>query len=88
MINTLSNILPNGTDRVLMGLGGCIGAAFSFAFGDVKPLILWLCIFVTADMVAGMLAALRNDTWSSTKIFLGEYPKSNNVWDYRHGSWF
>ena len=40
MINTLSNILPNGADRVLMGLGGCIGAAFSLLLE-----MLNLCFF-------------------------------------------
>ena len=75
MINTLSNILPNGADRVLMGLGGCIGAAFSFAFGNVKPLLLWLCVFVTIDMFLGMFAALRTGTWCGRKIFWGTVRK-------------
>lgn len=75
MFNALVNALPQGSDRVLMGIGGAVGAAFSFAFGDIKPLILWLCIFVTIDMITGMTAALRRDEWSGSKIFWGSVRK-------------
>lgn len=75
MFNALVNALPQGSDRVLMGIGGAVGAAFSFAFGDIKPLILWLCIFVTIDMITGMTAALRCDEWSGSKIFWGSVRK-------------
>lgn len=75
MINALINALPQGSDRVLMGLGGVVGAAFSFAFGDIKPLILWLCIFVTIDMITGMTAAIRRGEWSGSKIFWGSVRK-------------
>lgn len=75
MINSLSNILPSSGDRVFMSIGGAVGAAFSFAFGDVKPLLIWLCIFVTIDMFTGMLAAIRLHEWSSSKIFYGSIRK-------------
>lgn len=71
----LNSIIPNGTDRVMMTIGGAIGAAFSFAFGDVKPLLIWLCVFVTIDMFTGMLAAIRLQEWSSSKIFYGSIRK-------------
>ena len=75
MINSILNAMPQGADRVLMTIGGAVGAAFSFAFGDVKPLLLWLCVFVTIDMVTGMFAALRNGTWCGHKIFWGSIRK-------------
>lgn len=75
MVNTILNALPSGSDRVLMTLGGAVGAAFSFAFGDVKPLLLWLCVFVTIDMLLGMFAALRTGTWCGRKIFWGTVRK-------------
>ena len=37
MVNTISQWLGAGTERVLMTVGGAVGAAFSFAFGDVTP---------------------------------------------------
>lgn len=75
MVNSFLNALPQGADRVLMTIGGAIGAAFSFAFGDVKPLLVWLCVFVTIDMLLGMFAALRNDVWCGRKIFWGTVRK-------------
>lgn len=75
MINTILNALPSGADRALMTIGGAIGAAFSFAFGDVKPLIVWLCVFVTGDMITGILCAIRNDCLSGKKLFWGSTRK-------------
>lgn len=71
MVTTLSQWLGAGSERVLMTVGGAVGAAFSFAFGDVAPLMLWLAIFVTADMVTGMLSAIRTHSWSGKVLFWG-----------------
>lgn len=54
-----------------MAIGGAVGACFSFAFGDVAPLMLWLAIFVSADMVTGMLSAIRQKSWCGKKLFWG-----------------
>ena len=75
MVNSILNALPSGADRVLMTLGGAVGAAFSFAFGDVVPLLIWLCVFVTIDMLVGMLAALRLNDWCGVKLFWGTWRK-------------
>lgn len=75
MINALSNLLPHSADRVMMTLGGTVGAMFSFAFGDIGPLLVWLAVFVVLDYVTGILAALRNDTWSSRALFYGTIRK-------------
>ena len=75
MITSLTNYLSSGVERSLMAIGGVIGAAFSFAFGDVAPLILWLAIFVTADMVTGILAAIRSNSLSGKKLFYGTVRK-------------
>ncbi|MBM6928184.1 phage holin family protein [Parasutterella secunda] len=71
MIASLTNTLSGGVERSLMTIGGLVGAAFSFAFGDVAPLMLWLMIFVVADMVTGMLAAVRNHSWCGKVLFWG-----------------
>lgn len=75
MLNTLSNFLPAASERILMSIGGAIGAAFSFAFGDVGPLILWLATFVTADMITGIIAAIKTDTLSAKELFRGSIRK-------------
>lgn len=71
MLTSITNYLSSGVERSLMTIGGLVGAAFSFAFGDVAPLMLWLMIFVSADMVTGMLAAVRSHSWSGNVLFCG-----------------
>lgn len=75
MITSLINYLSSDVERSLMTIGGLVGAAFSFAFGDVAPLILWLAIFVTADMITGILAAIRSNSLSGKKLFYGTIRK-------------
>lgn len=75
MINAISNLLPHSADRVMMALGGTVGAMFSFAFGDIGPLLIWLAVFVVLDYVTGILSALRNDQWSSRALFYGTIRK-------------
>lgn len=69
MINTLTNLLPQHADRVFMSIGGVLGAMFSFAFGDIGPLLIWLAVFVVVDYITGILAALRNHRWKSRELF-------------------
>lgn len=75
MINALSNLLPHSADRVMMTLGGTVGAMFSFAFGDIGPLLIWLAVFVVLDYITGILSALRNKRWSSRVLFYGTIRK-------------
>ena len=71
MLNTLSNYVPAASERVLMTIGGAVGAAFSFAFGNVGPLIVWLSIFVSVDMCLGVLAAVHKGRWQARVMFWG-----------------
>lgn len=75
VINALSNLLPHSMDRVMMTLGGVVGAMFSFAFGDIGPLLIWLAVFVVLDYITGILSALRNNKWSSRALFYGTIRK-------------
>ena len=71
MLTSITNYLSSGVERSLMTIGGLVSAVFSFAFGDVAPLMLWLMIFVSADMVTGMLAAVDCYSWSGKVLFCG-----------------
>lgn len=55
----------------MMTAGGVIGGIFSWAFGDVGPLLVWLVVFAVADFFVGTYAALRNGLWSSRENFKG-----------------
>lgn len=59
----------------MMTMGGFVGAAFSFAFGNVGILIYWLGIFVVLDYITGILCAVRNENWNSRLLFFGTIRK-------------
>lgn len=55
----------------MIAMGATVGAAFSFAFGDVGPLLIWLMIFAFSDWILGSWIACRQGMWSSHKNFIG-----------------
>lgn len=63
--------LPHGAERAAMLIGGALGGAMSFAFGDVGPFLVWLGIFVLADLFTGTAGALRTGTWESRRFGAG-----------------
>lgn len=67
----LSSLLPHGIERTLMAIGGFVGGAFSFAFGDMGALLWWLIIFVAVDYVTGTIGALMTSTWQSKVCGIG-----------------
>lgn len=71
MLNTLATLMPQGGERVMIAMGATVGAAFSFAFGDVGPLLIWLMIFAFSDWILGTWIACRQGAWSSHKNFIG-----------------
>lgn len=76
MLNTLATLAPQGGERVMLAIGGIVGGAISFAFGDVGPLLLWLTIFTVADFILGTVVAIKLGQWSSHKNFLGVLKKA------------
>lgn len=60
------DFLPIGAEKMLAAAVGALTGAMSFFFGlDTKPLVIWLAIFVGADLVTGMAAALVNHDFES-----------------------
>lgn len=71
MLNTLANLIPQGGERAMIAMGATVGAAFSFAFGDVGPLLIWLMVFAITDWILGSLVAARARSGRVTKTSLG-----------------
>lgn len=71
MINTISQLIPSQAEKVMLSAGGVIGGALSFAFGDIGPLITWLAIFLTADLVSGIVAAVKRGEFKSSRLAAG-----------------
>lgn len=75
MLNSLSNVLPTGAEKVMLAGGGVLGGALSFAFGDVGPLLIWLAVFIVADLITGTIAAIRRCQWRSARLYTGVFKK-------------
>lgn len=76
MLSRFSELLPTATERVLIPLGGAAGGALSFAFGNVGPLLIWLTVFVVADIITGWMAARALHEWKSSRMFIGLLKKA------------
>ena len=63
MIALLHDFLPRGAKRVLIAVAGIFGAAFSFAFVDMMPFLIWMLIFVAATV---LYAARSTSTYQSS----------------------
>lgn len=62
----MHDFLPLGSEKVLVAAVGTISGGLTFFFGlDTKPLIIWLAIFVAADLLTGMVAALVQHEFES-----------------------
>lgn len=63
MIALLHDFLPRGA--VLIAVAGIFGAAFSFAFVDMMPFLIWMLIFAAADFATVLYAARSTSTYQS-----------------------
>lgn len=68
----MHDFFPPGTEKILVAMAGAISGGLTFFFGlDTKPLIIWLAIFIAADLVTGMAAALINQEFESKQAAFG-----------------
>ena len=51
-----------GPEITLSAVAGIFGAAFSFAFVDMMPFLIWMLIFVAADFATVLYAARSTST--------------------------
>lgn len=67
-----TDFLPEGAEKIAAAAVGALTGALSFFFGlDTKPLIIWLAIFMAADIVTGMAAAFVNRDFESRIVSRG-----------------
>ena len=71
----MMSVIPQGAERTLMTIGGTLGGALSFAFGDIGALLIWLAAFVIADFLTGTWAAIVTGEWKSSRNYVGVIKK-------------
>ena len=67
----MSDLIPDFASRVLLAVGGILGALCSFLFGPVDDAIQWLLVFIVVDYLSGTFAALKSGQWNSRTGFIG-----------------
>ena len=67
----MSDLIPDFASRVLLAVGGILGALCSFLFGPVDDAIEWLFVFIVVDYLSGTYAAMKTGQWTSRTGFLG-----------------
>lgn len=67
----LHDVLPRTVEGALTVLGGWIGLVWGATLQSVAPLLWWFLIFVVADLISGIWAAICTGTWSSRKLSFG-----------------
>lgn len=56
-------------------LGGWIGLVYGATLQSVAPLVWWFLIFVIADLITGIWAAMKTGAWSSKRLSFGMVKK-------------
>lgn len=72
----LTALKPSDGERILMTIGGTIGAVFSFAVGGVDEAMQWLLILAGLDYVTGTIASFKEHHWCSERGFCGLFKKA------------
>lgn len=67
----MSDLIPDFASRVLLAVGGILGALCSFLFGPVDDAIQWLLVFIVVDYLSGTFAALKSGQWNPRAEFIG-----------------
>lgn len=64
-------VLPQGSERILVGIGSLIGAGVTLALGGIDKMIYALMVLCIIDYVTGTIAAWRTGIWDSGTGFHG-----------------
>ena len=75
VISFVKIVIPSNSERVLMGIGGMIGAVASFLFGDIDAAFTWLLVMTVIDYITGTIASFKSGSWSSEQGFKGLFKK-------------
>ena len=71
----IHDLLPKTVEGALTILGGWIGLIYGATLQSVAPLVWWFLIFVIADLITGIWAAIKTGTWSSQRLSVGMVKK-------------
>lgn len=68
-------VKPSDAEKFFLGIGGFLGAVFTFAVGGLDNGIIWLITLCVIDYITGVVAAFWNGKWCSRTGFQGLFKK-------------
>lgn len=72
MLDFFRLVIPTAIERIVLAIGAMFGTWFSLGVGGVDTSFTVLCLFMLADIVTGVIAAIRSgEGLSSKKGMLG-----------------
>lgn len=76
----ITEMIPNFLERIVLGIGACIGYVWALAFDNVHLAMEWFLVLMLSDYISGVYQALRLGEYDSKKGANGLIKKLIILW--------
>ena len=76
----INEMIPNFLERIVLGIGACIGYVWALAFDNVHLAMEWFLVLMLSDYISGVYQALRLGEYDSKKGANGLIKKFIILW--------
>ena len=78
--NFITEMIPNFLERIVLGIGACIGYVWALSFDNVHLAMEWFLVLMLSDYISGVYQALRLGEYDSKKGANGLIKKLIILW--------
>lgn len=76
----ITEMIPNFLERIVLGIGACIGYVWALAFDNVHLAMQWFLVLMVSDYISGVYQALCLGEYDSKKGANGLIKKFIILW--------
>ena len=76
----ITEMIPNFLERIVLGIGACIGYIWALAFDNVHLAMQWFLVLMLSDYISGVYQAIRLREYCSKKGANGLIKKFIILW--------
>ena len=76
----ITEMIPNFLERIVLGIGACVGYVWALAFDNVPLAMEWFLVLMLSDYISGVYQALRLGEYCSKKGANGLIKKFIILW--------
>lgn len=76
----ITEMIPNFLERIVLGIGACIGYVWALSFDNVHLAMEWFLVLMLSDYISGVYQALRLGEYDSKKGANGLIKKFIILW--------